>query len=697
MRGFMMIAMLLAGSASTSALAQDAATVTTADGKQVFAPDFFAAFTPITALDMVQRVPGFTIEGTDGRRGFGENAGNVLIDGDRPSTKSDDIFTILGRIAASEVERIELIEQAGADGEAQGKGQVINIIRKANQKLTGTYEANVAVGTRFGIVPYGSASATLRRGETSYSLNLSTYSERIYGYGPEDFSSGTGALIERRRYTGEGGYDEASIGGAVKTKVGAAKINANAKLTWNASFDRRAGLYTNAANTLIARETVRRLGPDDDIAWEVGGDVEFPVAAKLTSKLIGLYRSAKEQASSSIETDRFGQPLNFFITDNRNRPAEAVFRMQNDWSALKDHAIQFGGEVAFNRLDARFAAFDTTGGVTSSFPPSDVLVKETRFEPFVADVWSLSPAWKIEAGAIAEFSKLTVTGDSNAERSFQFLKPRLIATWTVDPKTTLELRAERQVAQLDFGEFATSVDITTGNQVDAGNAELVPEKNDSLSALIRHKFLERGSIELRGSYEMISDTQDLVPVTIRDAGGTIIAQYDGAGNIGDSKRWNAELAITLPFDWLTKPLGVKGMELKYVGHYHGSRVTDPVTGLSRRMSYRPLWHQEWNFRHDIAGTGIVWGFQVNAQAPSNAYFINQFRSQKDHAVVRGFVEYNKFKLGTLRFTVRDLTGSSFERDRYNYIGTRASGQFSQIIMRERTLDPRIILSLSGKF
>jgi hypothetical protein len=40
----------------------------------------------------------------------------------------------------------------------------------------------------------------------------------------------------------------------------------------------------------------------------------------------------------------------------------------------------------------------------------------------------------------------------------------------------LELRAERQVAQLNFNEFATSVDVTVGNQVDAGNADLVPEK-----------------------------------------------------------------------------------------------------------------------------------------------------------------------------------------------------------------------------
>jgi outer membrane receptor protein involved in Fe transport len=698
MRRYQMAAcMLLATSPLALPSIATAQVASTTDGKRVFTPDFFAQFGPVTALDMVQRIPGLSIDDSDGRRGFGENAGNVLIDGDRPSTKSDDLLTILGRIAASEVERIELIEQAGADGETQGKGQVVNVVRKATQKVTGTYEANVAVGTRFGIVPFGNASATLRRGDTSYSLNASTYSERIYGYGPEDFGDGNGVLVERRRYTGEGGYDEASLGGAIKTRAGSAKINANAKVMWSSSFDRRWGVYTGATDAEIGRELVGRTGPDDDISWEVGGDVEFPLAAKLTTKLIGLYRTASENASSSIETDRVARPLNLFTTDNRNRPAEAVFRAQNDWTGLSDHAVQFGAEVALNRLDARFAAFDVTGGVTTAFPSSHVLVKEVRFEPFLSDVWSLSPAWKIEAGAIAEFSRLTLTGDSSARRSFQFLKPRLVATWTVDPQTSFEFRAERQVAQLDFEEFATTVDITTGNQVDAGNADLVPETVDNFAALVRHKFLDRGSIELVGSYQPVHNTQDLVPVTVRDTSGAIVAQFDGTGNIGDSKRWNLQLAITLPFDWLTKPLGISGMELKYVGHYHDSRVTDPVTGLSRRMSFRPLWHQEWNFRHDIAGSGFVWGFQVNVQAPANAYFINQFRSQKDHAMVRGFVEYNKFKLGTLRLSVRDLTGSPYERDRYNYSGTRASGNIIQIINRTRTIDPRITLTLSGKF
>ena len=695
-RASLVAALISTFSASSMVYAQEAAPAAApADGKRQFRADFFAAYGPVTALDMAQRIPGFSIEGSDDRRGFGENAGNVLIDGDRPSTKSDDIFTLLGRIPASEVDYIELTEQAGADAETQGKGQVINVVRKISAKISGTYEGNLVFGHRYGLRPSGNASARLRRGETTYELNFTSYSERIYGFGPEDFKTANGALVERRYYRGKGGYDEAAIGGAIKTRIGGAKINLNGRVKWNDGFDHRLGEYSDGAGVKTGDEVLLRGGPITDLNYEIGGDIEFATAPKLNTKIIGLYRTGNDSNDSSIETARFLGPVTLFETRSRLKPSEAVGRIQNDWSGISGHAIQFGGEVAYNRLDARFSAASTSAGTVTNFPPSDVLVEETRVEPFLTDIWTVSPKWKIEAGVVAEFSKLTLSGDSTASRSFKFIKPRAIATWTLTPQTTLEFRAERQVSQLDFGEFATSIDVAVGNQVDAGNADLVPEKVTALSALVRHKFLDRGSIQFRGSYEFVSDTQDLVPITIRDAGGNITDRFDGTGNIGNSKRWNGELEVTLPLDWLTKPAGITGMEVKYTGHYHGSSLTDPVTGLRRRRSYEPLWHQEWELRHDIANSGIVYGVSANVQEANNAYFFNEFRRQKEGVRTRAFIEYKKFKLGTLR--LQYISIPDFARDRFIYTDTRASGTLSQIVNRKRYLDPLIQLTLSGKF
>ncbi|MCE2820072.1 MAG: TonB-dependent receptor, partial [Phenylobacterium sp.] len=53
-----------------------------------YAREFFADFAPSTALDMVGRVPGFTLNEGETRRGFGDTGGNVLINGARPGSKA---------------------------------------------------------------------------------------------------------------------------------------------------------------------------------------------------------------------------------------------------------------------------------------------------------------------------------------------------------------------------------------------------------------------------------------------------------------------------------------------------------------------------------------------------------------------------------------------------------------------------------
>jgi outer membrane receptor protein involved in Fe transport len=683
----------------TPAFSQDAlpSGETQQDGKRIFQPDFFASFGPVSALDMVSRIPGFSIESSNDRRGFGDNAGNVLIDGERPSTKSDNISAVLSRIPASQVDRIELTEQAGADGEARGKGQVVNVIRKSSASLSGTYDVRVKNFEGRGPTLFGATSATLKRGATTYEINLDSYSQKERATGPERFFNGGHVLQERRQYLNRGSYSEASLGGAIKTRIGKAKINTNAKISWQDSFDVRNGAITSGAGALIGNDRLVASGPRDDFGYEVGADVEAPLAKSLSSKVIGLYRRNDQQSVSSFDDARFGRPFSRSESESDNRGTEAILRLQNDWGKIKDHAVQFGVEVAFNSLRSEFAARSSVGGLVTPFPPANVVVKEKRIEPFISDVWSVSPAWKLEGGLVAEASRLTLTGDSQARRSFTFWKPRAVATWTVNKETTLEFRAERQVAQLDFGDFATSVDFGAGGQVAAGNADLVPEKTTTFSALVRRKFFDRGSIQLRGSYVLVSDTQDLVPVTARDGAGNIVARFDGAGNIGSSRRWNGELEITLPFDWITKPIGVTGMEIKYVGQYHGSRVTDPVTGFARRRSNESLWTQSFEFTHDISKSGIAWGVSVFAEADRPSYFVNQFRAENNGADATAFVEYKKFKFGTIRFQLNGFLNKPFTRNRRFFNDTRASGQIIRFIERERYSGRAVVIALNGKF
>src|SRR5688500_11252085 len=99
-------------------------------GARSYTPADFVRFAPKTALDMLRQVPGFTIQQPDPndlRRGLGQAQTNVLINGQRFSGKSNDVVTEVGRIAADNVVRIEIIDGATLDGPGLS-GQVVNSV-----------------------------------------------------------------------------------------------------------------------------------------------------------------------------------------------------------------------------------------------------------------------------------------------------------------------------------------------------------------------------------------------------------------------------------------------------------------------------------------------------------------------------------------------------------------------------------------
>ena len=82
-----------------------ASTPVAQDGRTtVYEAAFFAQYAPRTALDIARRVPGFNLDlGNSDIRGFAAAAGNVVINGARPSSKADTLETTLSRIPANRV------------------------------------------------------------------------------------------------------------------------------------------------------------------------------------------------------------------------------------------------------------------------------------------------------------------------------------------------------------------------------------------------------------------------------------------------------------------------------------------------------------------------------------------------------------------------------------------------------------------
>ncbi|MFM8821257.1 MAG: TonB-dependent receptor plug domain-containing protein, partial [Phenylobacterium sp.] len=117
----------------------EAAAEATERGVISYPPSFFAEVGPSTALDMVQRLPGFSFDRGAAVRGLSGAGGNVLIDGEPPVSKNDSLEEILRRIPVSSVLRIDVI-RGGAPGiDMQGRTVIANVIRKSSAGVKGAF------------------------------------------------------------------------------------------------------------------------------------------------------------------------------------------------------------------------------------------------------------------------------------------------------------------------------------------------------------------------------------------------------------------------------------------------------------------------------------------------------------------------------------------------------------------------------
>ncbi|MGZ9113097.1 MAG: TonB-dependent receptor, partial [Brevundimonas sp.] len=156
----------------------------TQQGVLIFEPAFFADARPDTALDMISRLPGFGLDtGDSGTRGLAGTAGNVLIDGVRPSTKSDSLDQILRRISAAGVARVELI-RGGAPGiDMQGRSVIANVVLVRTVVTERVFEANAYFYPDGYVGPVVSARWSRREGDNQIEGSINAFSDRTDGTG----------------------------------------------------------------------------------------------------------------------------------------------------------------------------------------------------------------------------------------------------------------------------------------------------------------------------------------------------------------------------------------------------------------------------------------------------------------------------------------------------------------------------------
>ncbi|HEX3919796.1 MAG TPA: hypothetical protein VHW60_20850 [Caulobacteraceae bacterium] len=656
-------------------------------GVTSYPPSFFAPMRPNTALDMVGDLPGFSLDTGGGVRGFGEAAGNVLINGERPATKNDSLDEIIKRIPAGSVERIDLI-RGGAPGiDMQGKTVIANIIEKQDNGLhlttalqeTYLYDGKSNYGLRL--------EATKRIGETSFegSLLLGTGADDGTGDGPHIVTNPAGVVTEQdlEHYFGEAGEDKATA--AVETPFLGGRVRLEASYIRNPYFS------TNFDYSPLPEDREFEEYKQDQDTGEVGlrydrrfGGVQLEVYAL---QQLGWY-------ASSDDLDDAGDVSTFDLTKHTG---ESIVRGTVTFSPVSTLQIQSGIETDYNWLDSTTTETDT--GLTVQVPAADVDVRELRGEAFVDATWRARPTLTLELGGKIEASQLVSSGDVVSNQVFVFPKPRIVATWSPDKTNQLQVRLEREVSQLDFNNFVATGSLENGEH--AGNPALTPQQDWVIEATYDYRFWGGGDASIAARRYWLSD--------VIDEAGACGAQYVLPGgmcdpnfefpepdNIGSGSREELSAALTLPTD----RLGLKNGQLIVRATWRVSRVIDPATHLPREISGLHPVDSEMHYTQGLPSLKSTWGFDLNPAWRQTEYYFSEIDTQRLGLWADAFFEYKPRPDLSIRFEGDNLASHGLEYIRAFYFpfrDTAGGGTLTSIDGRHPRFGPELSVRIRKTF
>ena len=632
--------------ASAPPAAPPAATAPAAQqGVISYPPSFFADVGPSTALEMIQRLPGFSFDRGAAVRGLSGAGGNVLIDGEPPVSKNDSLEEILRRIPVSSVQRIDVIRGGAAGIDMQGRTVIANVIRKSSAGVKGAFVWTMwPIGDgRFFYGPRGEAQ--WREGQR---------------------------LIEVSFVVGKGPNDTAGDGDRIRVDA-----NGNTLIRSNIDFDAQGSRrwLVGAYETPFAGGRLRLNGAyiGGDADSEYYDDIVFPSVTReyqyfsedRAQREMGLRWNRRagrnqldvvafQQWNKTDSYSRFDSPTLSRLFLNSKDISETVGRLNLRRTVSPALNIEAGVEGALNTLDSATTLRINTAVVP--LPAANVQVEETRGEAFGLASWRMSPKLALELGVRQEVSTVTSTGDVELEKSLSFTKPRLTATWSPFDDLQVRGRLEREVTQLNFDDFVANNSVTQTGAVVAGNPDLSPMQAWVAEVAVERRFLKQGVAILTLRRWELTDVIDRAPVYL----GNLVA--DAPANIGDGWRNEIQFSLSTPLD----RLGLKQATLKAQVSLRETEVTDPTTGDLRPISsvlsfgapppISAVRETEWelHYTQDLPQLKSTWGFDIIGPYIDRYYRLSEIETQKSEINILVFGEWKARPDLSLRVELQSL-------------------------------------------
>ena len=601
------------------------------DSTVVYEASYFDSYNPINVNDMLSRIPGLDVGG--GRRGGGGRGlgtgGNLLIDGQRIAGKGNSASDQLNRIAAQDVDRIEIIRNTSGSLNVRGAGQVVNIIlREGRSRSTTTAEVRARHNHDGTVEGGGNLSHSRQVGDFQMLMNLQArpnYENRATW---EDRIVPGGDVVTTLRETDIRDQDDYEFSTNMSYMTGAHRIQFNT-LLGDQSHPRpvRRDFVDFIDGAAIGRTETEEVD-NTQSNWEIGGEYEYTFENDARLQVLLL---ANEEVRDSVR-ERFatasGDPLGnldkVLFIDSKRTTQERIFQGNYSFSLTEDQSLRVGVERADTRLDSSLflgsrsgseLPSERTGGLpplTSQFNPG-TQVQEIRYEGFAFHNWTLNDSMSLESSLVYETSEISQSGQFEKNRDFQFWRPSVDFRYNITDSLQFRASAQRTISQLSFRNFAATQNNDDRDQnTNAGNPELVPEKRWRYETVMEYRLPDdAGVFNARLFYDDVEDYIGRINATVNPE-----TPLSATGNVGPVKRWGmfANASSRLVYFGLRDAIISADLAL------FDSEIIDPFLGTEQRISGRGF--SSVNFRHDVTDLGLTYGAEYRYPLIGGLYDID---------------------------------------------------------------------------
>jgi len=691
------------------------------DSTVVYPASYFAEFNPVTAQDMLDRIPGVGSAtgggggggggrgggGGNGGRGLGSGSGGsqIIINGKRTAGKNNQTSGQMSRITAEQVDYIEIIRGTSGDLDVRGSGQVVNVVlfeELSSNSLS--YEANMDRYLDHNTQPGGSVSYSGQANRLNYVLSATAeprYDSRLSKESSVlgDFSPNDEVREERTR-------EQTSYDFSVNLDY---EINPKSSARFNALYSQNdnptdVSRYTTNLRvtpnvTALEREDI----PGERDNWEFGGDYEY--RSDNGNRLKMLFISNKANSASTRERFKVaadGSETKDLFLNTASTTTERIVRGSYTMSLFEGQDIEFGAEGAQTTLDSSLALglpsttgtpSDLFGGlVAQNISNANSTVEEIRYEPFIIHNWIINSRMSLESTLLYEISEISQSGDVSRKRDFDFIKPKIDFRYNLTPQLQLRGSIEKVVRQLSFSDFVASNDSQDNDSNTlAGNENLRQEWLWKYDFNAEYRLPnDIGVVDANLFYHRHYDRIERIDVTISEDN---LASANG--NIGEGDMYGITLNGSIRMRMLNLPNLLVTSRLNVAD----TNIVDPFQGFERRFRRFGRGRLNLGFRHDIPRWNLNYGLEWSNRFDSNEkiYEIDDIEDYIGEPNTNAFVQFVDSRGTTYRLDARNATSNLQCRERSRYVGRVSAGILEEIESQCATSGRVVSLKINGTF